>query len=60
MTEKIYGKVVEKHKNSVFQILKIGKAFNRFDFNSTLRKKNTRGKSWQTIQVNSPTYLFSI
>ena len=38
MTEKMYDKVVEKHKNSVFQILKIGKAFSHFDFNSTIRK----------------------
>ena len=39
MTEKMYDKVFEKHKNSVFQILKIGKAFNHFDFNLTVRKK---------------------
>ena len=29
----------EKHKNSVFQILKICKAFSNFDYNSTIRKK---------------------
>ena len=39
MTEKMYDKLLEKHKNSVFQILKIGKAFSHFDFNSTIRKK---------------------
>ena len=39
MTKKMYGKVVEKHKNSVFQILKIAKAFSHFDFNTTIRKK---------------------
>ena len=39
MTEKIYDNLLEKHKNSVFQILKIGKAFSDFDFNSTVRKK---------------------
>ena len=41
MTKKMYGKLLEKHKNSVFQILKIGKAFSHFDFNSRIRKKNT-------------------
>ena len=39
MTEKMYDKLLEKHKNSVFQILKIGKAFSHFDFNSTIWKK---------------------
>ena len=39
MTKKMHGKLLEKHKNSVFQILKIGKAFSHFDFNSTIRKK---------------------
>ena len=39
MTKKMYGKVVEKHKNSVFQILKIAKVFSHFDFNTTIRKK---------------------
>ena len=39
MSEKIYGKLLEKHKNSVFHISKIGKAFSHFDFNSTIRKK---------------------
>ena len=39
MTKKMYEKLLEKHKNSVFQILKIGKAFSHFDFNSTIRKK---------------------
>ena len=39
MTEKMYDKLLEKHKNSVFQILKIGKAFSHFDFNLTVRKK---------------------
>ena len=35
----MYDKLLEKHKNSVFQILKIGKAFSHFDFNSTIGKK---------------------
>ena len=39
MTKKMYDKVVEKHKNNVFQTLKIGKAFSQFDFNSAIRKK---------------------
>ena len=39
MSEKMYGKLLEKHKNSVFHISKIGKAFSHFDFNSTIRKK---------------------
>ena len=39
MTKKMHGKLLEKHKNSVFQILKIGKVFSHFDFNSTIRKK---------------------
>ena len=33
------SQVAEEHKNSVFQILKIGKAFSHFDFNSTIGKK---------------------
>ena len=43
MTEKMYDKLLEKYKNSIFQILKICKAFSNFDFNSTIRKKNTVG-----------------
>ena len=39
MNEKMYDKLLEKHKNNVIQILKIGKAFSHFDFNSTIRKK---------------------
>ena len=39
MTEKMYDNLQEKYKNSVFQILKICKAFSNFDFNSTIRKK---------------------
>ena len=39
MTEKMYDNFQEKYKNSVFQILKICKAFSNFDFNSTIRKK---------------------
>ena len=35
----MYEKLLEKHKNSVFQTVKIGKAFIHFDFNSTIRKK---------------------
>ena len=37
MIEKMYDKLLEKY--SVFQILKIGKAFNHFDFNLTIWKK---------------------
>ena len=39
MTEKMYDNLQEKYKNSVFQILKIRKAFSNFDFNSAIRKK---------------------
>ena len=39
MTEKMYDKLLEKYKNSVFQILKIGKAFSHFDLNSTIKKQ---------------------
>ena len=39
MTEKMYDKLLEKY--SVFQILKIDKAFSHFDFNSTIREKYT-------------------
>ena len=35
----MYDKLHEKNKDSVFQILKICKAFNNFDFNSTIRKR---------------------
>ena len=35
----MYDNLQEKYKNSVFQILKINKAFSNFDFNSTIRKK---------------------
>ena len=35
----MYGKLLEKHKNNVFQILKIGKVSSHFDFNLTIRKK---------------------
>ena len=49
----MYDKLPEKHKNSVFDIIKIGKAFSHFDFNSTIRKKYTwlcnylQIKSWK-------------
>ena len=43
MTKKIYHSLQEKYTNSVFQILKICKALSNFDFNSTIRKKNTLG-----------------
>ena len=43
MAEKIYDNLQEKHKNSVLQILKICKVFSNFDFNLTVRKKNTLG-----------------
>ena len=39
MTEKMSDNFHEKYKNSVFQILKICKVFNNFDFKSTIRKK---------------------
>ena len=39
MTEKMSNKLLEKHKNSVFHILKIGKASSHFDFTSTIWKK---------------------
>ena len=37
MTEKMYDKLLDKY--SVFQILKIGKAFSHFDFKSRIREK---------------------
>ena len=37
MTEKMYDNLQEKYRNSVFQILKICKAFSNLDFNSTIR-----------------------
>ena len=40
MTRKTYDNLHEKYENSVFQILKICKAFSNFDFNSTIKKKN--------------------
>ena len=43
MTEKMYDNLQEKYKNSVFQILKICKAFSNFNFNSTSWKKNILG-----------------
>ena len=39
MTEKVQDNLQQKYKNSVFQILKICKAFPSFDFKSTVRKK---------------------
>ena len=39
MTKQMYDNLQEKYKISVFQIPKICKAFNNFDFNSTIRKK---------------------
>ena len=39
----MYDNFQEKYKNSVFQILKICKVFSNFDFNLTVRKKNTLG-----------------
>ena len=41
MTKKSYDNLLDKYKNNVSQILKICKAFSNFDFNSTIRKKNT-------------------
>ena len=34
----MYDNLQEKYKNRIFQILKICKAFNSFDSNSTIRK----------------------
>ena len=39
MTEKMYHNLRETYRESVFQILKISKAFSNFDFNSTIKKK---------------------
>ena len=39
MSENIYDNLQGKYKNSVFQILKIYKAFSNFDFNLVIRKK---------------------
>ena len=39
MTKKMFDNLQEKYKNNVFQILKICKAFDNFDFNSTSREK---------------------
>ena len=41
MTEKMYDNLQKKYESSVFQILKICKAFSNFDFNLTIRKKYT-------------------
>ena len=74
MAEKMYEDLPEKYKNCVFQILKICKAFSNFNFNSTIRKKihwalqlfgNKVRESFSLtsrteIQINSPTYFFSI
>ena len=74
MTEKMYDKLLEKWKNCVFQILKIGKAFSHFDLNLTIGKKihlvvklfesKVRERfsltSHTEHQINSPTYVFSI
>ena len=38
MIEKIYDNLQEKYKNSVFQILKMCKAFSNFHFTSKIRK----------------------
>ena len=35
----MYDKLQGEYKNSVFQILKICKAFSNFDFNLAIRKK---------------------
>ena len=35
----MHDNLQQKYKISVFQILKIRKAFTKFDFNSTVRKK---------------------
>ena len=39
MAEKMFDNLQEKYKNSVFQVLKIFKAFSNSNFNSTIRKK---------------------
>ena len=38
----MYDNMQEKYNSSVFQILKIWKAVSNIDFNSIIRKKNTR------------------
>ena len=48
MTGKIYGNLQGKYKNSVFSDFKNiqnknPSAFSKFDFKSTITKKNTRG-----------------
>ena len=67
MTEKMYDNLQEKYKYSVFQILKIRKAFSNFDFNSTIKEKihwvvQLFGNKVieRNIQINSSTYSFSI
>ena len=37
ITDKMYDNMKGKYKNNVFQILKICKVFNSFDFSSTIR-----------------------
>ena len=39
----MYDNLQEKDKSTAFQILKICKPFSNFDFNSTIREKNTLG-----------------
>ena len=39
----MYDNFQEKYISSVFQILKIYKAFSNFDFNLAIRKKKTLG-----------------
>ena len=41
MIEKMYDNLQQKYRNSVFQILKICKAFSNLDFDSKLGKKYT-------------------
>ena len=38
MTEEMYNNLQEKYKKSVFQILKVCKAFSNFDFKPAIRK----------------------
>ena len=61
MTKKMCDNLQEKYKKSVFQILKICKAFSNFDFSSTIMKKILwvvqlyRNKVIQRFSLNSQT-----
>ena len=68
----MYHNLRETYRESVFQILKICKAFSNFDFNSTIKEKLhwivelfgnkviERFSFKLNIQINSSMYSFSI